>query len=559
MSLISTAIRDVSITIGGTDVTECLIRLELQHPDIDIGQPSTCTGSIELSDTFPLQSFSLDERENSIFCRQSEVIVNVRGVKVATMYLTNYRYWRRRGTGKLIDALTLLDVDRAEFEVPEISIEAGTPMGTVVLKLLQEAGKDAEGNTVFTNFGSFQLTGVANVPLTSTNPIADAQTYCAADLKWLYVDEEGQIKSLEYPRSVSSVISLSLDEVVEFEPDPTQDDPIGDRVTVYGSHDEAVPSVDENEEGMTEEEKILYRGTYFDAKGRPILVTTTTRGPRANAYPGVDWTVDSVAIGIGSEEIILEEKEIEYKYANDGDNIIEGSSVQYDTTITTKREPQGVVYPNTILDWQTALTYSQLITTEIITEDAVHKKIERCRGFLFPQAADPTDFSVLWEQLIVFSEEEIDPGVPVPGDREPEKEPTPKTEFEIKTVEFIGEADIDLDCTPLLKVPIRENVGYLYDQGQADRMAEWFAEFYVQSANAWFLSTPCYTPLLSNFKRPFVGALVAGKSLILTAAELVIEASNEQSSMTLKYTGRERGNLSGGGIVSSGSAGISIP
>jgi hypothetical protein len=230
-----------TLSIGEFDATAFVHGFTLEAPALEMNSIATWHGSFEVRYNDAARSAGLSPADFSEQTRpdrwregQQPVAITVMGYPLPIVRIdADYAYDEQLGVGKgrFYQYLDILSGDRPNIN-PDIKVASAVPLGEVVEKLLDAAMEPARIKRPRTIAG---LTGVLDAPLSTRDPINDAQLFCGVSLQWLAVDNTESIVTVSGEPSAHPILfARSIDEVI-FTPNRQSIHDVGEKIVVTGA------------------------------------------------------------------------------------------------------------------------------------------------------------------------------------------------------------------------------------------------------------------------------------------------------------------------------------
>jgi hypothetical protein len=515
MPRINYRIPNFTLFVGGLDCTDYLDAINLSAPQSEPDSPLFWSGDFQVSFNRKaiangLSPSDFDPLTSALRWRPGLALVQltIEGYPFPALRIERYTYnpQTRQGQGTLTQILALLSSDRPAIE-PEIEVGRSVPLAEVVDKLIAAA---YEGATLPAPPRVLAgITGELDSPISTRDPIADAQKICGVNWHWLAVDaQERAITVSGKPSDRPLVFSRSID-AVEWEPDLDAINFAAEKIIVTGSRQVIDDSIDCSDKEPNPN---------ADEQGRPKRVPTKVEEARGKVFPQVSG--DSTPI-TSSEKVIL------YAYNNssivnqvftDGfsyqlrsvaplqainDDLF--SATQANTrdidpntpirTMTILDQPRAIVFPDLVEEIKPSVGKpyfaidDRLTTAEVTIETPFLRSVYKPRGIVTPDPKIPKDSTQRLE-LVLDRREYLE------GDRVSkrpdhggginprtgraqclEQPPAPEprqnaADVRLKTEAIKGECQVaPSNWTPLQKRPLIQDFGFIPSQSHADNLA----------------------------------------------------------------------------------------
>jgi hypothetical protein len=506
MPRINYRIPNFSLLVGTFDATNYLDTISLSAPQSEPDSPLFWSGDFQISFNrkaiaLGLTPADLDPLTSPLRWRPglAKVELTIDGHLFPALRIDRYVYdpQTRQGKGTLVQILELLSGDRPATE-PDVAAGMATPLAEVVDKLLIAA---YDGTTLAIPPRLLTgITGTLDSPLSTRDPIADAQKLCSVNWQWLAVDSNESIITVSgRPSDRPLLFSRSLDQV-EWEPDLDAIHFAAEQVIVTGSRQIVDDSIDCSDQPADPN---------VDQLGRPKRVATQTYQPFGVLFP---QRPKDATPTLAEEKIIL----YAYNYAaNYGTvfaagiyfQLLQGGDTQsmesdlrsanFDNTtdidantpiqtMTIKNQPRGVLFPDLGLA-------TSLITAEVAIETPFLRSTYKPRGLVLPDPKLPKTssrrFELILERRERLSDERASRRPSHGGGLNPrtgrvqclEQSPDPEPQqfapdVRLRTEAIKGECRIAPNgWTPLIKRPLIQDFGFIPSQAHADNLANQIA------------------------------------------------------------------------------------
>jgi hypothetical protein len=485
-------IPEYEFKIGAFDASAFLNSFSLNCSPLEINAPALWSGDFELDYNRIAMRSGLTENDFDPLHTparwrpgQAVVQIKINTYPLPPLRIENYVYdaKTRTGRGRLVQLLALIGGDRPAAEPDVIIPGDGLPLNRAIEELLKSAYALANLTPTLA-ISNTAITGVIHAPLTTRDPIADAQKLAGVNWQWLTVTptESTTVFSCN-PSDHGVLFSRSIGQV-EWEPDLDAIHFAAPKVIVTGSRQilDDVPACPNDPNPAA------------DSKGRPKRVTTEQFEPFGKVFP---------QSGTSTNPVISMRKTIQYAYnkADTGISTI-GWSLPFDVgsdlntatslntkdfdantpikTLTVIEEPFGKVFPK-------SGTSANLVVSKAIVETPFVRAEYIPFGVIFPSSGTSLNLyaaprEVLTNQRVAQKPDhggEIDPltGKPRCFEKPPELEDAqPVPQKPLKTEVIKGEAIVTTpNWTPLIPRPLIEEVGFIPTPGHATSLAQQIA------------------------------------------------------------------------------------
>jgi hypothetical protein len=497
--------------IGDLDVTDFVFNFSLESPALEMNAIATWHGSFEVRYNEAARAAGLTPGDFSEQSRpdrwregQQAVAITIMGLPLPIVRIdADYAYDSQIdvGKGRFYQFLDILAGDRPNIN-PDIKIGAQVPLGWVVEKLIDEAMVPARLKRVRTIAG---VSGVLDAPLSTRDPIRDAQIFCGVNLRWLTVDKTETIITVSgEPASHSILFARSIDEVI-FEPNRQSIHEVGEKFIVTGARqvpdikpkENCPPNPNVDEFGRTKRVpkdemapfKVVFPGPY---SMNPILSRRTTtmfsyRNPATGFFRSYIETIGFELTGFDGYDLAQELNTASMLNTKDFD---ENTAVQ---TVIVTEEPAGKIFPR--LGTNQTIRVSELVAKTPFVETTWVPV-----GLLRPELGD--DFTLALKSRNVVTGQRNDrkcgggtdpkTGRTITFSDRPQQEPQQMApEIPLKTEPLKGTCTITpIGWTPIISNPKPIAIGFIPDQEHADRIACYLAAREVGRRDQHFLTMP---------------------------------------------------------------------
>jgi hypothetical protein len=485
-------IPEYEFKVGTFDASDFLNSFSLNCSPLEINAPALWSGDFELDYNRIAMRSGLTENDfDPLYTParwrpgQAVVRIKINTYPLPPLRIENYLYdaKTRTGRGRLVQLLALIGGDRPAAE-PEVIIPGeGLPLNRAIEELLKSAYQLANLTPTLA-ISNTAITGVIQAPLTTRDPIADAQKLAGVNWQWLTITAtESTTVFSGKPSDHGVLFSRSIGQI-EWEPDLDSIHFAAPKVIITGSRQvlDDVPACPNDPNPAA------------DSKGRPKRVTTEQFEPTGKVLP---------SLGTSTTPILSMRKTIQYGYnkADTGISTI-GWSLPFDVgadlntatlfntkdfdantpikTLTVIEEPIGKVFPK-------LGTSTTPIVSKVIVETPFRRVEYVPLGVAIPKLApDQTLVAAPRENLTSQRvAQQPDHG----GDRDPttgkptcfeaapeleDAQPVPQKPLKTEVVK--GEAIVTTpNWTPLIPRPLIEEVGFIPTQGHATNLAQQIA------------------------------------------------------------------------------------
>lgn len=485
-------IPETEFKVGTFDASNFVSSFSLNCSPLEINAPALWSGDFELDYNRIAMRSGLTENDfdpiyTPLRWRPGQAVVQIKlsTYPLPPLRIENYVYdaKTRTGRGRLVQVLELLSGDRPAAE-PDVTIPGdGLKLNRAIEELLKSAYALANLTPTIA-ISNTAITGDIQSPLTTRDPIADAQKLAGINWQWLTVTPNESVTVFSgKPSDHPILFSRSIGQV-EWEPDLDAINFAAPKVIVTGSRQvlEDIPACPTDPNPAA------------DSKGRPKRVTTEQYEPTGKVLP---------SLGTSTTPILSMRKTIQYGYnkADTGISTI-GWSLPFDVgadlntatlfntkdfdantpikTLTVIEEPFGKVFPK-----------SGTSTTPIVSKVIVETPFVRAEyiplGVAMPKLGN--DQTLVAAPRETLTTQRVSQRPDHGGDRDPttgkptcfEKAPEledaqPVPQKPLKTEVVKGEAIVvNAGWTPLIPKPLIEEVGFLPSQAHATNLAEQIA------------------------------------------------------------------------------------
>lgn len=575
--LLDYSVPDFELLINGTDYADLVVSLTVSHALSEPERSIIWEGDFELAYTLEAQrggltEDDLNEKLTPAVWRPflAPVLLRINSTTVLAMRIENYRWniAEKKGIGKLTQKLSKLD--RTVPGIAALVPGENIPTANVVNRLL---GADS----VIT---AGLIAGTMNVPLTSTQPLNDAQAIAAAYWGWIYTNTSEQYDVRGRGGFVPPVFVRSLKQV-ELEPNPDAINFVAAETIATGLKQEAEPYKTERErqlereqgepsttspEGIRREnprptttrrrgitasspssisEDLGDRNLNTDGEGRSRKVITETSKPIGLVFP---------QLGTSTTAIVAERKTIYYLYLDGFDSSLIGLPQEILFKANGLRLPTtewtDVVATLTYYERPAGLTFPQLGTNanlrfaEAVLESYQSKTIWKPAGVLFPQlgtnfnARQESDELITEGTLIRNRNNTLDDRDPITGQRRelepiPLREPRqPIPELSINREPVRGRSLLNPSSGPSNNNTNVIRMQYTPDAERAAAFASEFAKREFQRRDSVTVTMPLPPEYVANLFQPFTVCAIHDAVYIIDNP--VIDIGDKQCTFTFQ-------------------------
>jgi hypothetical protein len=500
------------------DATDYIDGFEIGTPDPEIGQKLTWTGSFELFQnqkagrTLPPDTFSLyahPERWRPDRRIQIELTASTGETARIPLRIQRYGITNKAGKASVWQLADALDRDRPGMDAEFAVGGNGTPIKEAIERLLTLAFTDTGMNPTVVNAAI--AWGSLNDMVSTRNPIPDVTQLASTCWQWLThgANESFQLISgdpLNHP-----VLFARPEGEFEIEPNTEQRNNWLSRSIVTGSYQQPVPPKSECPTDPPVGESTL------DYKQRPKVIKTTIHASHAEVFQGSSSRAKTVQ----------EEKYIFYEYGDSQTNDKHGQIIgatfalqpsaqlfeidayidylppDFDNeevvrTVTVSLRPAGSIFPSL------GASQSQLRFAQVEIQAERTKATLKPWGTIYQGAG--ANFS-----LERSPEEEIDETYASRPNRQPYRSTNPQgqsenhclekkvkpeprqaaPQWEMQTVPVRAECAISpTGWTPLIKLPLITDFGFLPSQAHGDYLACQIAAKEIRKLDQWSVVMP---------------------------------------------------------------------
>ena len=504
----------LSVHLGSFEITEYLDSWEIRSPALELNSMGAWTGDFEVFFNRKAQAIGLTENDFSEQYQplrwrpgQTQVLITVMGRSLPVMRVDRYAYDAQTKTGKgsLVQYLGAIAGNRPST-IPDTRVGAQMPLKEVVEVLVDGAMEPARIKKFRDITG---ITGVLDAPLSTKDPIVDAQKFCGVNWMWLTINSAEKIVTVSGDPAKYPVMMYRSIGQVEWQPDHEAIYFAADKVIVTGACQVPNPG------------KVCgIPDPNVDGKGRTKRVLTTEMQPFKTIFPGPyssnptlaekktmlfayrdepDFTVSSFGFGISSYiELLLFNfgffDPYDLRRDLDSANSLTLKDVDERTpihTVTVKEWPAGRIFPR--------LGSSQnLYVAEIEVITPFVRAVWVPEGLLRPETGD--NFNLVRKSKEILTADRnhgcggvsAKSGTVIVFEDKPKAElPQPAPEVPLKTVSIRAECVVDpAGWTPLIVNPHIVEVGFLPSQGHGDNLALQIAQQQVRRRNLVQISEP---------------------------------------------------------------------
>ena len=503
-----------TFSLGTFAITEYLDSWEIRSPALELNALGDWTGDFEVSFNRKAQTIGLTENDFSEQYQpsrwrpgQSQVLITVMGRSLPVMRIDRYAYDTQTKTGKgsLVQYLGAIAGTRPSI-IPDTRVGAQMPLKEVVEVLVDGAMLPARIKALREITG---ITGVLDAPLSTRDPIVDAQKFCGVNWQWLTVNSAEKIVTVSGDPKATAVMAYRSIDQVDWQPDHEAIYFAADKVIVTGACQVPDPG------------KVCgIPDPNVDGKGRTKRVLTTENQPFKTIFPGP----------YSSNPALAEKKTIMYAYRDEPDLTVSsfGSGVSsyvdllnfnygffdsYDlrrdldsaNSLTLKDvDERTAIHTVTVKEWPAGRIFPRLgtNTTLYVAEIEVISPFVRAvwvpEGLLRPETGD--NFNLVRKSKEILTADRnhgcggvsAKTGTVIVFEDKPKAElPQPAPLVPLKTVSIRAECVVDpAGWTPLIVHPHIVEVGFLPSQGHADKLALQIAQQQVRRRNLVQISEP---------------------------------------------------------------------
>jgi hypothetical protein len=498
-----------TVHLGNFEITKYVTSWEMRSPALELNTLAAWTGDFEVffSNRFGLTENDFSEQYFPARWRtaQAQVLITVMGRSLPVMRIDRYAYdpQTRTGKGSLVQYLGSIAGNRPSA-IPDTKVGAQMPLKEVVEVLVDAAMEPARIKKFREITG---ITGTLDAPLSTRDPIVDAQKFCGVNWQWLTVNSTEKIVTVGGDPAKYPVLMYRSIGQVEWQPDHDAIYFAADKVIVTG----ACQVPDPGKPCGTPNPNV-------DEKGRTKRVPTTEMQPFKTIFPGP----------YSSNPTVAEEKMVMFAYRNEPTpgtisfgissyiNFITFETGNFDPydlmrdldsassialkdvdektaihTVTVKSWPAGRIFPRL-----GANTNLHVVEIEVVSPFI--RAVWTCEGLLRPETGD--NFTLVRKSREVLSADRnhgcggLNPktGTTIVFEDKPKAElPQPAPLVPLKTVSIRAECVVDpAGWVPLIKNPHIVEVGFLPSQGHGDNLAVQIANQQVRRRNLVHVSEP---------------------------------------------------------------------
>ena len=505
-----------SVHLGSFEITEYLDSWEIRSPALELNSMGAWTGDFEVFFNREAQAIGLTENDFSeqyqpLLWRpgQAQVLITVMGRSLPVMRIDRYAYDAQTKTGKgsLVQYLGAIAGNRPST-IPDTRVGAQMPLKEVVEVLVDGAMEPARIKKFRDITG---ITGVLDAPLSTKDPIVDAQKFCGVNWMWLTINSAEKIVTVSGDPAKYPVMMYRSIGQVEWQPDHEAIYFAADKVIVTGACQ--VPVV-------PDPDKCAIPDPNVDEKGRTKRVLTTEMQPFKTIFPGP----------YSSNPTLAEKKTIMYAYRNEPKLPTSIISFEISTYIDfinfnigffdpyeLRRDldsasglalkdidERTAIHTVTVKEWPAGRIFPQLGTNQTLyaAEIEVVSPFVRAvwvpAGLLRPELG--TSFNLVRKSKEVLAADRNHgcggvsafTGLPIVFEEQPKIElPQPEPQVPLKTVSIRAQCVVDpAGWTPLIVNPHIVEVGFLPSQSHGDNLALQIAQQQVRRRNLVQISEP---------------------------------------------------------------------
>ncbi len=306
MPTLDYTLNQFSFKVGDIEFADYSTSLNLNAPYYELGQPLWWTGQFAVNWVIRLGGHPetmLDQDFRPDLWRPGQAIVKIviNGFAFPWLRIEDYKYNEatQTGEGNLKPLAGLFQRDRPSTQ-PDIEINQ-SPLLTVATALVNAA---AFKTRVPLQVSLTGLTGDLDSPISTRNPISEAQRLCEVNWQWLSHGATEQVVTIDGdPRQHPARFARSLSEVV-WQPDVGNINFAASRVIATGNRQVPDPSRDCPDENASDKSELT-------RKGRQRLHKTNTEGLYKDVFKIYDTD------GSQDNRVITEEKVIFYRYVDE--------------------------------------------------------------------------------------------------------------------------------------------------------------------------------------------------------------------------------------------------
>lgn len=503
-----------TFSLGTFAITEYLDSWEIRSPALELNAMGAWTGDFEVSFNRKAQTIGLTENDFSEQHQpsrwrpgQAQVLITVMGRSLPVMRIDRYAYDTQTKTGKgsLVQYLGAIAGTRPSI-IPDTRVGSQMPLKEVVEVLVDGAMLPARIKALREITG---ITGVLDAPLSTRDPIVDAQKFCGVNWMWLTVNSAEKIVTVSGDPKATAVMAYRSIDQVEWQPDHEAIYFAADKVIITGACQVPDPG------------KVCgIPDPNVDGKGRTKRVLTSEMQPFKTIFPGPystaptlaekktimyayrnepDFTVSSIGFGISSyvELILFNAGNFDpYDLRRDMDsaNTLTLKDVDERTaihTVTVKEWPAGRIFPRLGTNQTMYVAEIEVITPFV-------RAVWVPEGIMRPETGD--NFTLVRKSKEILTADRnhgcggvsTKSGTVIVFEDKPKAElPQPAPEVPLKTVSIRAECVVDpAGWTPLIVNPHIVEVGFLPSQGHGDNLASQIAQQQVRRRNLVQISEP---------------------------------------------------------------------
>jgi len=529
----------INLTLGALDLTENLVSWHDQTPHAELNTPQSTTGDfVIIPKPFQDPDDFNDFIHPEIWAKGQRVFtLSIDGYLYFTGYILNYFFDpdTNTGQGTFGDQIALQRSLQVTKDI-EISVASGTPTTTVVSQLLTMSGNRA-GVQIFSDVAVSELTGSQSVPISTRDPIGDAQNYLKADRRWVYVTKSGGIRDIQYPESTNHPLFVRARSQFQAERDRVVAAYPVQKMVVTGARDFA---------------KVLPAEQVIPETNRVVRQTV---GELGSAIPA--WGDIVANISVGADTFLNFVQGVTERNTND--------TLAGGVTRSEREALAGAIFGENLAPTTPISVLTLLVTSRIVTNDPATGKIttQTARGLATPS--------------LCYADNFIGSGSSSgPIDPDAEEETSTKYFDFNKAIQLVSEVDSIIegnDYQPPIdtetasapfqadKEPLRgefnlspsgylvylqaedvRDVGYLHDASQAYLMAKFLADLEIGKSKALLVVMPIPREYLVD-RKPFVICHLHNIEAVIDAPELYIEANGGQGNCRLVFTANVRGRI----------------
>jgi hypothetical protein len=512
------ALPTYSLMLGVNDLSDNLLSWHLSSPHCELSTPQSRTGDFAIK-VLPFQNpdlYSDFEHPETWAKGQLVMTMTVAGYLIFTGYILEYFFDPDTGIGQgTFGDQIALQKSLQVTQAISINVGGGTPTQNVVAALVLQSGY-RKGVQVFSDYVISSLTGLQTVPISTRDPLGDAQSFLKADKKWLYCNQAGQIRDVNYPDSGRPLFVRSRNQFKAERDRVVAAYPV-QRLIVTGARDYAKP----NDQIQPEQNHVVRE----------------TIGEYASAIP--DWS-DLSGAGSGSASDFL-------NYVTGVTQRITEDTLAGGVTRTKTEELAGAIFGDNLSPTTPLNVLTLLVTAEIVTNDPVAgtKTTQTARGLKTPSLCYTDNYISSGQSIGISSNDdsetstryfdfakaiqlatEVEAIVEGNDYQPPIDNASQQAPFQPDKLPVRGECLLNpAGYLVYLQAEDVREVGYLYDNAQATLLAKHLADLEIQKSKALLIEMPVPTEWLAN-PTPFAICHLHNVAAIIDAPELYIDGND---------------------------------